>query len=51
MNGDFELRDWRVRPKLNAVLRHDSSHHLSPKAMEVLVLLAERQGDDLPARQ
>ena len=45
MNGDFELGDWAVHPTLNAVTRNDVSRHLSPKAVEVLVFLAGRQGD------
>ena len=45
MNGDFELGKWAVHPKLNAVVRDNVSHHVSPKAVEVLVYLAEHQGD------
>ena len=45
MNGDFELGEWAVQPKLNAVARNGSSRHVSPKGMEVLLFLAKRQGD------
>ena len=45
MNGDFEFGEWAVHPKLNAVVRDGASHHVSPKAVEVLVFLAENQGD------
>ena len=45
MNGDFELGDWAVHPKLNAVVRNNASRHVSPKAVEVLVFLAQHQGD------
>ena len=45
MNGDFELGEWAVHPKLNAVVRDNASRHVSPKAIEVLVFLARHQGD------
>src|SRR5512139_2538637 len=45
MNGDFELGEWAVHPKLNTVVRDNASRHLSPKAGEVLVFLAKHQGD------
>ena len=45
MNGDFELGDWAVHPKLNTVVRNNASRHVSPKAVEVLLFLARHQGD------
>src|SRR5512140_3423963 len=45
MNGDFELGEWAVHPKLNAVVRDNASRHVSPKAVEVLVFLARQQGE------
>jgi DNA-binding winged helix-turn-helix (wHTH) protein/Tol biopolymer transport system component len=47
MTGDFQLADWTVRPQLNAVGRDDSTRHVSPKAMEVLVCLARQEGEVL----
>jgi Tol biopolymer transport system component/DNA-binding winged helix-turn-helix (wHTH) protein len=41
----FLLGDWRVEPSLNQLTRGSSSVHVTPKVMEVLVLLAARDGD------
>lgn len=40
MRGDFFLNDWLVQPQLNLVRRGESSVHIEPKAMQVLVYLA-----------
>ena len=44
MEQDFRLGPWLVRPTLNSVSRNDHSIRIEPKAMEVLVCLAEAGG-------
>ena len=44
MYPEFRLGPWTVQPSLNTISRMVSNLHLEPKAMEVLVYLAERQG-------
>jgi eukaryotic-like serine/threonine-protein kinase len=41
----FHLGPWLVTPKLNRVERNGSVCHLEPKVMQVLVCLAEANGD------
>jgi Tol biopolymer transport system component/DNA-binding winged helix-turn-helix (wHTH) protein len=43
--GPFLLGDWRVEPSLNELRRGSTSSRITPKAMEVLVVLAARGGD------
>jgi TolB-like protein/DNA-binding winged helix-turn-helix (wHTH) protein/Tfp pilus assembly protein PilF len=44
LGGDFKIGDWVVSPALNQVSRNGSSARLEPKAMQVLVYLAENPG-------
>ncbi len=44
VNQDFKLGPWVVRPSLNCVSRNGHDVHLEPKAMEVLVCLAQQDG-------
>ncbi len=41
---DFCVGPWLVRPEMDTVAREGESCHISPKAMEVLVCMARRQG-------
>ncbi|MEM1177723.1 MAG: winged helix-turn-helix domain-containing protein [Acidobacteriota bacterium] len=43
--GGFRIENWSVYPALNQLSHTDGDKHIHPKAMEVLVLLAERAGD------
>jgi DNA-binding winged helix-turn-helix (wHTH) protein len=43
--GAFDLEGWTVEPQLNRISSADDSVHLEPKAMTVLVCLAEHAGD------
>ncbi len=43
--GDFRLGDWLVQPNLNRISRGDSTITLELKVMQVLVCLAEHEGD------
>jgi DNA-binding winged helix-turn-helix (wHTH) protein len=47
-HGPFSLEDWLVEPELNCVSNGETSVHLEPKAMEVLVCLAEHAGVVVP---
>ena len=42
--GAFDLEGWTVEPQLNRIANGETSIHLEPKAMELLVSLAENQG-------
>ena len=42
---DFRVGSWLVRPRLNSLVHGGQAYHLTPKAMEVLVCLAKRQGE------
>ena len=44
MNQDFQLGLWLVHPSLNSISRNGNNLRLEPKAMEVLVCLAEHGG-------
>jgi DNA-binding winged helix-turn-helix (wHTH) protein len=48
--GAFRLEDWLVEPQLNRVSNGASSVHLEPKAMEVLLCLADHVGEVVPRR-
>jgi Tol biopolymer transport system component/DNA-binding winged helix-turn-helix (wHTH) protein len=41
----FLLGEWRVDPSLNELRRGSTSRRITPKAMEVLLILAARGGD------
>ncbi|MEO1085125.1 MAG: transcriptional regulator, partial [Acidobacteriota bacterium] len=43
--GGFCIEDWVAKPALNQLIHADDVHQVNPKAMEVLVLLAERPGE------
>jgi Tol biopolymer transport system component/DNA-binding winged helix-turn-helix (wHTH) protein len=45
MSGDFQIREWRVQPAVNRVVRGDQVIRLEPKVMQVLVCLAEHAGE------
>jgi DNA-binding winged helix-turn-helix (wHTH) protein/TolB-like protein/Tfp pilus assembly protein PilF len=42
--GDFALGEWLVSPALNQIVRDGNSLRVEPKAMQVLVYLAEHPG-------
>lgn len=44
MNQDFRLGPWVVRPTLNSVSQNGNAIRVEPKAMEVLVCLADADG-------
>ena len=41
----FFIGDWKVSPTEGLLLRGDDVVHIEPKAMELLVYLAKRQGE------
>ncbi len=45
MRTSFKIQHWRVEPSLNRLEDGDSSSHLNPKAMEVLLYLHQRAGE------
>jgi TolB-like protein/DNA-binding winged helix-turn-helix (wHTH) protein/Tfp pilus assembly protein PilF len=51
MEGDFQVGFWLVSPKLNRIERDGRKLHLEPKAMQVLVYLAEQQGEVVSKEQ
>src|SRR4029077_8286278 len=51
MEGDFQVGFWLVSPKLNRIERDGRKLHLEPKAMQVLVCLAEQQGEVVSKEQ
>src|SRR5579885_88945 len=44
LDGDFRIGEWQVSPALNQIARNASSARVEPKAMRVLVYLAEHPG-------
>ncbi|HEY7098519.1 MAG TPA: tetratricopeptide repeat protein [Terriglobales bacterium] len=44
MSGDFKLGEWLVSPALNQIGTNGNSTRVEPKAMQVLVYLAEHPG-------
>lgn len=48
MPGDFRLGSWVVRPGLNTIECDGKKVRLEPKAIEVLVCLAENAGETVP---
>jgi Tol biopolymer transport system component/DNA-binding winged helix-turn-helix (wHTH) protein len=47
VKGSFHLADWEIHPQINCVTRGNSSHHLEPKVMQVLVYLASKPNEVL----
>ena len=45
MEGDIQVGQWLVQPKLNTISGDGKTAHVEPKAMQVLVFLAEHAGD------
>ena len=48
MRSDFQMGAWRVAPHQDRLIRLDHPEHevkIDPKAMQVLVFLAERPGE------
>ena len=45
VDQEFKLGPWVVRPSLNSVSRNGHNNRLEPKAMEVLVCLAQHGGN------
>lgn len=43
--GPFRIGEWTVHPERNLLESPDASHRLEPKAMDTLVVLAERAGE------
>ena len=48
MDGDFQVGACLVQPKLNGISGNGQTAHVEPKAMQVLVYLAEHAGDVMP---
>ena len=48
MEGDFQVGKWLIQPKLNSISGSGKITHVEPKAMQVLVYLAEHTGDVMP---
>ncbi len=51
MNGDFRVGTWLVQPGLNTISQNGTTRQLEPKAIEVLVCLAQHPGETLPKEQ
>ncbi len=45
MQGDFRIGSWVVQPRINSVQHEGTLHHLEPKVMQVLVVLAAEPGE------
>jgi DNA-binding winged helix-turn-helix (wHTH) protein len=50
-SGAFRLGEWLVEPTLNRLSCDGRSEHVEPKAVEVLVCLAERAGEVVTRRE
>ncbi|HUV12282.1 MAG TPA: protein kinase, partial [Acidobacteriota bacterium] len=48
MDGDFRIGDWLVQPLRDVIESPQKSVSLEPKAMDLLVYLAQHQGDVIP---
>lgn len=48
LNDGFRLHDCEVHPVRNVVVGPDGEHHLEPKAMQVLLVLAAHAGEVVP---
>ena len=51
MASSFRLGDWQVEPRLNAIKKNSKSHPLEPRAMELLVYLAEHTEEVISKEQ
>jgi eukaryotic-like serine/threonine-protein kinase len=49
--GNFKVGSRVVQPSLNSIVYNGTSKHLEPKMMEVLVCLAEKQGEVISKEQ
>jgi TolB-like protein/DNA-binding winged helix-turn-helix (wHTH) protein len=47
MSDDFRIGEWIVRPRRDLIERGDERVHVKPKAMAVLLHLAERPGETI----
>lgn len=47
MSGTFFFGEWQVEPAANTLRRGKQLHQLEPKAMDVLVLLCQHNGEVL----
>lgn len=45
LEAGFRLREWQIQPDRNRLIGHGSDARLSPRAMQVLLCLAERAGE------
>ena len=45
LDGDFQVGEWLVQPKLHSVSNGGRNFTLEPKVMQVLVHLAEHAGE------
>ncbi len=45
MHGDFRLGDWLIQPSVGRVSRNGQNVHVRAKVMDLLVFLAQRQGE------
>jgi DNA-binding winged helix-turn-helix (wHTH) protein len=43
--NEFQLGEWQIRPALGRISAQGQEHKLEPRVMEVLVYLAEHQGE------
>ena len=43
MQGEFQIAEWVVSPKLNSFRKNGYVVHTEPKVMQVLVCLAEER--------
>src|SRR5262249_19361572 len=50
-NAAFRIREWRVDPALDEISREGTTIKLEPRAMRVLVCLAERAGEVVSVNQ
>jgi TolB-like protein/DNA-binding winged helix-turn-helix (wHTH) protein/Flp pilus assembly protein TadD len=48
VEGDFQVGPWLIQPKLNSVTANGITARIEPKAMQVLLYLAEHAGDVMP---
>ena len=51
LTEEFKIGPWLVRPSLNSIAQNGKRTHLEPKAMEVLVCLAEHAGNVVSKEQ
>lgn len=51
MAGGFRVAEWAVEPQLNNLERNGQAVRLEPKVMQVLVCLAEHQGELVTKQQ